>query len=143
MTVTLGLALAVTAAPLLSLADVSKDNASPNVQKLLQECNALQGSGEPDAMDYSNFSYCIGYVGGIGDAMLANGQIVHPLNPVVSICDEGLISRGAMVQAFISPNPSEKSERYSTGRAMMILPAQRVTCSAQSARAFRISGSKL
>jgi hypothetical protein len=126
MTVTLGLALAVTAAPLLSLADVSKDNASPNVQKLLQECNALQGSGEPDAMDYSNFSYCIGYVGGIGDAMLANGQIVHPLNPVVSICDEGLISRGAMVQAF--RNWAQKHpERWSDNDSLGVMAALRET----------------
>ena len=84
----LGLALALTAAPPLSRADV------PNVQKLLEECNAAPGTDD--------FFLCIGYVGGIGDAMILNGVDARrkAINPMLVICDEEGISYGAMIQAF-------------------------------------------
>jgi hypothetical protein len=86
----LGLTLALAAAPPLSRAAEM-----PDVQKLLEECNAA-----PETQD---FFYCIGYIGGIGDAMRLNGIDARQraLSPMlVSICDEGSISYGAMIQAF-------------------------------------------
>lgn len=79
-------------------------NPGEDVQALLNHCNAPDGSAEA--------LYCVGYVGGAGDAMVvgglgrlskaqaaSEGVTARRAGPV-SICSDRIITHGAMIQAF-------------------------------------------
>jgi len=89
------------------------------IQGLLQECRGLSGL-HPD-LD-PNATYCLGYVGGIGDYL--KGMGLSGTNPKQSIC--GDISYGAAAQAFT--NWAQKHpERWSENRLIGVVLALRET----------------
>jgi hypothetical protein len=92
-------------------------NASDNVQKLLQECNADISS--PD------FFHCAGYVGGVADMMFYNGLLItkynanlNTLSHVAACPGNPYPTYGADIQAFrnwAQKHPEKWAEQTSVG----------------------------
>lgn len=78
-----------------------KAQGAETVRSLYQACR-------PETVSGPKF-FCLGYIAGIGDAMQANGLLRHPGTDVVSawqsatsFCPIGVVTTGAMVQAFVN-----------------------------------------
>lgn len=63
------------------------------LQELLRECASERGA----ALEF----HCLGYIGGIGDAMLING-IVEYRPGIMAMCSKTKVTHGAMKQAVIN-----------------------------------------
>ena len=84
---------------LLAMPTAPNSQTKLNVQELIRQCNASEGS--PD------FFNCIGYVSGASDMMLLNGMVSLKIDPasattmsVIAMCAASPPTYGARLQAF-------------------------------------------